>query len=98
MATFLPGPLRLRCSWTTSLLRAIGPMLLVSCESTSELRLTPERVQLARVRVLGQLPDLDAASRDMIRTNSPKTAFVSLPFGGAYTFAWTISSNRVATL
>ena len=71
---------------------------MVGCESTSELRLTPERVERARVRVLDQLPDLDSPSRDMIRTNAPKTAFVGLPFGGAYTFSWTISSNRVARL
>jgi hypothetical protein len=47
---------------------------------------------------MDQLPALDAASRDMIRTNAPTVEYVGMPFGGCYTFAWTITSNRQATL
>jgi len=76
--------------------------LCVGCESPQK---ASERqaqwskdIEHARDRVLAQLPDLDAASREMIRTNAPSTPYVGLPFGGVYWFRWTICSNRVAVL
>jgi hypothetical protein len=55
-------------------------------------------IDRARIRVLNQLPALDNASREMIRTNAPKIRFSGVPFGGDYFFEWTISSNRTAGL
>jgi len=87
---------------TTTILLAFVVFLSMSCES-------PERavrrraqweqnIEQARIRVLDQLPDLDSASREMIRTNRPSIPYVGAPFGGNYWFRWPISSNRVAVL
>jgi hypothetical protein len=79
----------------------IAGMLLASCASPDSSRLranSPAVIEQARIRVLAQLPDLDNASRDMIRTNAPRIEFVGVPFGGDYWFCWTITSNRTAVL
>lgn len=73
----------------------------VGCASTQSSRLraySPDVVEQVRSRVLDQLPTLDAASREMIQTNTPRILFVSLPFGGDYTFRWMITSDRIVEL
>lgn len=57
----------------------------------------PEVIEQVRSRVL-ELPTLDTASREIVRTTAPKIWFVSLPFGGDYTFQWRITSNRTVEL
>jgi hypothetical protein len=57
-----------------------------------------QNIAQARLRVLDQLPDLDPASQEMIRTNRPFIAYSGVPFGGNYWFRWAISSNRVVEL
>jgi hypothetical protein len=87
---------------TTIVQLALILVLCASCESpqkASERQAQwAENIERARSRVLDQLPDLDCASRDMIRTNPPSIPYVGAPFGGNYWFEWTISSNRVAVL
>ena len=85
---------------TTILSLAVVTAFGVSCQTPgSRLHAQwPQTVERARVRVLDQLPDLDAASREMIRTCDPRVEYVGAPFGGDYTFVWQITSNRMATL
>ena len=85
----------------TSLLLCFTACLIVGCESSQAPRQradSPEVIARARNRVLGQLPDLDAASRDMVQTNAPKIRFSGVPFGGDYIFEWMITSNRTVTV
>src|SRR5207302_7297917 len=58
----------------------------------------PQIVERARARVLAELPNLDNTSREMVLTCDPKLRAVTFPFGGDYTFVWTISSNRTVEL
>ena len=86
---------------TTFLFLPLASAFVVSCEGPRAARPradSPEVIERARIRVLDQLPTLDSASREMIRTNAPKIWFSGVPFGGDYLFEWTISSNRVASL
>jgi hypothetical protein len=87
---------------TTIILLAFAVFLCTSCESPENAARRhaqwEQNIEQARLRVLDQLPDLDAASREMIRTNRPSIPYVGVPFGGNYWFRWTITSNRVAVL
>ena len=58
----------------------------------------PRIVERARARLLAQLPNLDNTSLEMVRTCDPTLRAVTFPFGGDYTFVWTISSNRTVEL
>jgi hypothetical protein len=83
------------------LLLASAAILDASCAGPRASRLradSPQVIEQARIRVLDQLPALDAASREMIQTGAPRIEFVGAPFGGSYWFCWTISSNRTAVL
>lgn len=87
---------------TTIILLALAVFLCTSCESPEKAARRhsqwEQNIKQARLRVLDQLPDLDAVSRAMIRTNRPSIPYVGAPFGGNYWFRWTISSNRVVVL
>ena len=107
--TFPPGRPRLMLNsvrWapmkTTIIPAAFILLLCVSCESPQKASERDEQwsqnIERARSRVLDQLPDLDSASRDMIRTNRPSISYVGLPFGANHWYRWAISSNRVAVL
>src|SRR6476646_3807880 len=57
-----------------------------------------QNIEQARLRVLQELPNLDTASREMIRTNRPSIPYVGSAFGGHSWFSWTISTNRFVEL
>ena len=59
---------------------------------------SPEVIEAARKQVLAQTVELDQESREMIRTNAPRILYVGAPFGGQYTYQWTLTSNRFAEL
>ena len=85
----------------TFLALGLAASLYCGCASSQRSRPradSPEVIEQVRSRVLGQLPTLDAVSREMIQTNAPKRWFVGLPFGGEYTFQWMITSNRTVEL
>ena len=87
--------------FTTFLLFGFTACLIAGCESSQTSRPradSPEIVARARNRVLGQLPDLDVTSRDMIQTNAPTIRFSGVPFGGDYIFEWMITSNRTVAV
>jgi hypothetical protein len=86
---------------TKILLLILSTIALAGCESAHTSRQrpdSPEVVERVRNRVLEQLPTLDTASRDMIKTNAPKIWFSGVPFGGDYMFEWRVASNRLASL
>ena len=87
---------------TTLILLAFAMFLCASCESPEKASRRhaqwEQNIEQARRRALDQLPDLDADSREMIRTNRPSIPYVGAPFGGNYWFQWTITSNRVAVI
>ena len=88
-------------AFTTIPLIAFAAAFLAACEgpSNSQPRAnSPEVVEQARIRVLGQLSALDTGSQEMIKTNAPRIEYVGAPFGGSYYFCWMISSNRTAVL
>lgn len=73
----------------------------VSCQGPGSSRFRaewPQIVERARARVLAERPNLDDASREMIRTNDPRLLVLHIPFGNDYRFVWTISSNRTIEL
>jgi hypothetical protein len=85
-----------------SIILLFAVFLCASCESPEQASRRQEQreqsIEQARLRVLDQLPNLDGASREMIRTNAPRIEYVGAPFGGSYWLCWAISSNRTAVL
>ncbi len=87
--------LKLRFGPVVAVVFALG----AGCQSSQERRAqTSQAIERARARVLTQVPDLDPASGEMVRTSNPAISYVGAPFGGSYWFRWQISSNRVAAV
>jgi hypothetical protein len=88
--------MKYRVAWFLFL--ALG---LASCRSPALYSPEVERqvIELARANVLAKFPDLDAASKAMIRTSRPDFGYYRM--GGdyaQYSLSWLLTSNRQLVL